>query len=123
MKEGGCASVVNAIVLEVFNTNPAVAKCRTRLSNKFCAALELAMSEWRLANPHGGVDLGDDMPRLLDLRFADDILRTGHKAVCCRRKKQADDRTILTTDYKVRPVHSMFTNGFSVTKWFQWHLD
>ena len=43
--------------------------------------------------------------------------------VCCRRKMQADDRTILTTDYKVRPVHSMFTNGFSVTKWFQWHLD
>ena len=40
----------------------------------FCAALELAMSEWRLANPHGGVDLGDDMPHLLDLRFADDIL-------------------------------------------------
>ena len=40
----------------------------------FCAALELAMSEWRLANPHGGVDLGDAMPRLLDLRFADDIL-------------------------------------------------
>jgi len=32
------------------------------------------MSEWRLANPHGGVDLGDAMPRLLDLRFADDIL-------------------------------------------------
>ena len=40
----------------------------------FCAALEVAMSEWRLANPHGGVDLGDAMPRLLDLRFADDIL-------------------------------------------------
>ena len=40
----------------------------------FCAALELAMSEWRLANPHGGVDLGDAMPRLLDLRFADGIL-------------------------------------------------
>ena len=40
----------------------------------FCAALELAMSECRLANPHGGVDLGDAMPRLLDLRFADDIL-------------------------------------------------
>ena len=44
-------------------------------------------------------------------------------AVCCRRKMQADDRTILTTDYKVQPVHSMFTNGFFVTKWFQWHLD
>jgi len=39
-----------------------------------CAALELAMSEWRLANPHGGVDFGDAMPRLLNLRFADDIL-------------------------------------------------
>ena len=39
----------------------------------FCAAFELAMSEWRLANPHGRVDLGDVMPRLLDLRFAGDI--------------------------------------------------
>ena len=39
-----------------------------------CAALELAMSEWRLANPHGGIDLGDATPRLFDLRFADDIL-------------------------------------------------
>ena len=38
MKEGGCASVVNATVFEVFNTNPAVAKCRTRLSNKFCTS-------------------------------------------------------------------------------------
>ena len=28
---------------------------------------------------------------------------------------QAHGRTILTTDYKVRPVHSMFTNGFFVT--------
>ena len=40
----------------------------------FRAALELAMSEWRAANPQGGIDLGDDMLRLLDLRFADDIL-------------------------------------------------
>ena len=29
-----------------------------------CAALELAMSEWRLTNPHGGIDLGDALPRL-----------------------------------------------------------
>ena len=35
---------------------------------------------------------------------------------------QADGRAILTTDYQVRPVHFMFTNGFSVTKWFRWHL-
>ena len=40
----------------------------------FRAALELAMSEWRAANPQAGIDLGDDMLRLLDLRFADDIL-------------------------------------------------
>ena len=32
------------------------------------------MSEWRAANPQGGIDLGDDMVRLLDLRFADDVL-------------------------------------------------
>ena len=32
------------------------------------------MSEWRLAKPHGGKNFGDAMLRLLDLRFADDIL-------------------------------------------------
>ena len=51
--------------------------CATRVraeSPVACAALELAMSECRLANPHGGIDLGDVTPRLLDMRFADDIL-------------------------------------------------
>ena len=32
------------------------------------------MSAWRAANPQTGIDLGDDMVRLLDLRFADDVL-------------------------------------------------
>ena len=43
-------------------------------------------------------------------------------AVCCPRLTQANGRMILTTDYKVRPVHFMFTNGFFATKWSQWHL-
>ena len=30
--------------------------------------------QWRSANPHGGIDLADDdMLRLLDFRFADDM--------------------------------------------------
>ena len=37
------------------------------------------MSEWRAANPQGGIDLGDDMLRLLDLRFADDVLMFAHE--------------------------------------------
>ena len=37
-------------------------------------ALGLAMSKWRFANPQGGIGLGDRVRRLLDLRFADDIL-------------------------------------------------
>ena len=62
---------------------PVIAKCSAYFwcattvraeSPVVCAALELAMSEWRLANPHGGIDLGDATPRLFDLRFADDIL-------------------------------------------------
>ncbi len=40
----------------------------------FNAAFELAMSERRVANPQGGIHLGDDMLRLPDLRFAGDIL-------------------------------------------------
>ena len=34
----------------------------------------LAMSEWRFANPQGGIDLDDGVFRLLDVRFADDVL-------------------------------------------------
>ena len=40
----------------------------------FCAALELAMSEWRAANPQGGIDFANVLVGLLDLRFADDVL-------------------------------------------------
>ena len=40
----------------------------------FCAALEMAMSEWRFANPQGGIDLEDCMLRLPELRFADEVL-------------------------------------------------
>ena len=32
------------------------------------------MSEWRAANPQDGINLGDDMFRLLDLRYADEFL-------------------------------------------------
>ena len=38
------------------------------------AAFELAMSDCKLTNPQGGINLGDNMFRLLDLRFADDVL-------------------------------------------------
>ena len=37
MNEGGWALVVNATVLQVFSIKPAAAKCRTKLSNIFCA--------------------------------------------------------------------------------------
>ena len=39
-----------------------------------CAAFELAISDCKVANPQGGINLGDNMLRLLDLRFADDVL-------------------------------------------------
>ena len=41
---------------------------------------------------------------------------------CVFTTQWCHDSVKLTTDYKVRPVHSMFTNGFFVTKWFHWHL-
>ena len=39
----------------------------------FCAALELATSEWGIANPQGGMDPGDDMFPLFNLHFADAV--------------------------------------------------
>ena len=43
-------------------------------------------------------------------------------AVCCPRLMQANGKMILTTDYNVRAVPFMLTNGFFVTKLSQRHL-
>ena len=40
----------------------------------FCSVLQLAMGRWRSRVEHFGLNLGDGMSHLLDLRFADDIL-------------------------------------------------
>ena len=52
----------------------------------FSSVQQWAMRKWRLdvENAHYGIDLQDDLPKLLDLRFADDILlfaRTAHEAL------------------------------------------
>ena len=36
------------------------------------------MFQWTAANPQGGIDLADDMLRLFDLGFADDVLISGN---------------------------------------------
>ena len=46
----------------------------------FCSVLQLAMGRWRSQVEHLGLDLGDGMSHLLDLRFADDILLFGESA-------------------------------------------
>ena len=43
----------------------------------FCAAMEFAMRKWKLRVGHAGWDLGDNMPNLLEVRFADDLLLFG----------------------------------------------
>ena len=48
----------------------------------FGVALELAMSEWRVANPQVGLNLRDDMFRLLDLC----VLQMTYKFLPIRRK-------------------------------------
>ena len=40
----------------------------------FCAALQVALANWRARVEHRGVDMNNGLPRLLDLRFADDML-------------------------------------------------
>ena len=40
----------------------------------FCAVLQVALANWRARVEHRGVDMNDGLPRLLDLRFADDLL-------------------------------------------------
>ena len=46
----------------------------------FCSVLQLAMGRWRSRVEHLGLNLGDGMSHLLDLRFADDILLFGESA-------------------------------------------
>ena len=46
----------------------------------FCSVLQLAMGRWRSQVEHLGLNLGDGMSHLLDLRFADDILLFGESA-------------------------------------------
>lgn len=45
MNEGGCASVVNATLLEVFSINPAAVRCRMKLSSEFCPFLRISINE------------------------------------------------------------------------------
>ena len=46
----------------------------------FCSVLQSAMGRWRGQVEHLGLNLGDGMSHLLDLRFADDILLFGESA-------------------------------------------
>ena len=49
----------------------------------FTAVLQWAMRSWRASVGQVGFDLGDGLPRLLDLRLADDIL------LFCRSAQEA----------------------------------
>ena len=51
----------------------------------FCAALQFAMRKWRMKVGDLGFDLSDGMPHLIDLRFADDILRFARSAMEVRK--------------------------------------
>ena len=46
----------------------------------FCSVLQLAMGRWRSRVEHFGLNLGEGMSHLLDLRFADDISLFGESA-------------------------------------------
>ena len=64
MQEGGWASVVNATVFEVFNTNLAVTKCRTRLSNKFCTFF-FVFAKIRMSSEHKSSKRGIASPKFI----------------------------------------------------------
>ena len=96
----------------------------------FCSVLQWGMSAWRRnAETKGcGFDLGDTMPSLLDLRFADDILlfaRTAAEAMALLddlvRKLQniglqlnAAKTVVLTSG--VQPPSSLHTNNGTVLR-------
>ena len=91
----------------------------------FCSVLQWGMSAWRrnAETKRCGFDLGDNMPPLLDLRFADDILlfaRTAAEAMAllddliCKLQNiglqlNAAKTVVLTSE--VRPPSSLHTNN------------
>ena len=66
----------------------------------FFAVLEIAMRKWRHAVGQAGIDLMDGGPKLLDLRFADDIV------ICARSRHElgqlVDSLTIHLEQVRLR---------------------
>ena len=89
----------------------------------FTGALQWAMGKWRSKVESGdlGIDMHDGLPRLLDLRFADDIFTFGSTSLQCLELLDAFenvldevglflnvDKTVLLTN-EARPPHFLKT--------------
>ena len=102
-------------------------RCMSRMCAQsplvFCAILQWAMAERRAHPGVAGLDFQDGLPRLLDLRFADDILIFGQAADeatrllnemvrCCSQAGlllNATKTKVLTTD--AQPPAKLMTEG------------
>ena len=93
----------------------------------FCAVLEWARSSWKNLVGTAGFDLGDGLRRLLDLRFADDIL------LFTKSKEEAHytldlliaalgevglifnaEKTVIMTTEAQPPQHIVFSSGHQI---------
>ena len=125
---------------EEFSINGGVGQGRVLSPRLFTGVLQWAMGKWRskVASEGLGIDMHDGLPRLLDLRFADDISIFGSSSLQCLELLDAlenvldevglflnVDKTVLLTN-EARPPHFLKTrrqqrlqvkSGLSGHKW------
>ena len=75
IKKASCAEIrIQAVGLRYLGSPSGLCLESTTFFFLFCAFLETAHSEWNQSVASFGLDFGDGLPELLDLRFADGLL-------------------------------------------------
>ena len=127
-KQEGCVKG-DTDVSNCFPINSGVRQGCVLSPKVFSSVQQWAMRKWRLdvENAHYGIDLQDDLPKLLDLRFADDILlfaRTAHEALFLLESLMQEfedvglllngDKTVVLTNEAQPPSHLWTRTGIKL---------
>ena len=127
-KQEGCVKG-DTDVSNCFPINSGVRQGCVLSPKLFSSVQQWAMRKWRLdvENAHYGIDLQDDLPKLLDLRSADDILlfaRIAHEAVFLLENLMQEfeevglllngDKTVVLTNEAQPPSHLWTRTGIKL---------
>ena len=91
--------------------------------------IRAALAKWRLEHAHYGIDLQDDLPKLLDIRFADDVYCIPVRMYCAKScfllesltQELAElglllngDKTVVLTNEAQSPSHLWTQTGIKL---------